>query len=54
MPKKLLFYLLLFGASGVFAQNLYNDSNAASPTNEVNTTTGWTGSAMLFSDNTDA
>ncbi len=54
MPKKLLFYLILFGTSSVFAQNLYDDSNAASPTNEANTTTGWTGSALLFSDNTDA
>jgi len=54
MPKKLLFYLFLFGATSVFAQNLYDDSNAASPTNESNTTTGWSGSAILSSDNTDA
>ncbi|MER3318218.1 MAG: hypothetical protein RIB79_07990 [Allomuricauda sp.] len=54
MPKKLLFYLLLFGATSVFAQNLYDDSNAASPSNESNSTAGWTGTALLFSDNTDA
>ena len=53
MPKKLLLILMLFGASNVFAQNLYIDSNAASPNNEANTTTGWSGSALLFSDNTD-
>ncbi|WP_421811668.1 fibronectin type III domain-containing protein [Flagellimonas sp.] len=54
MPKKLLFYLLLFGVSSAIAQNLHDDSNAASPTNEANTTTGWSGSALLFSDNSDA
>ena len=54
MPKKLLFILMLVGASNVFAQNLYDDSNAASPNNETNSTTGWSGSALLFSDNTDA
>ena len=54
MPKKLLLYLLFLGTFSAVAQNLHDDSNAASPTNEANTTTGWTGSALLFSDNTDA
>ncbi|MEW2921815.1 fibronectin type III domain-containing protein [Muricauda sp. ANG21] len=54
MFKKLLLASLLFGVSNTFAQNLYDDSNAASPTNESNTTTGWNGTALLFSDNSDA
>ncbi|MFD2098871.1 fibronectin type III domain-containing protein [Flagellimonas iocasae] len=54
MIKKLLSIVLLLGVSSAIAQNLYDDSNAASPTNESNSTAGWTNTAQLFSDNTTA
>ena len=54
MIKKLLSIVLLLGVSSAIAQNLYDDSNAASPTNESNSTAGWTNTAQFFSDNTDA
>ncbi|UII79927.1 fibronectin type III domain-containing protein [Flagellimonas sp. CMM7] len=54
MVKKLLLVFFVFGTFMMKAQNLYVDSNAASPINESNTTTGWTGQISLISDNTDA
>ncbi|SNY99617.1 hypothetical protein SAMN06265377_1428, partial [Flagellimonas pacifica] len=54
MVKKLLFTLLFCGTFSAFSQNLYNDSNAASPTNESNAITGWTNQAFLTSDNSDS
>ncbi|MDC6366878.1 MULTISPECIES: fibronectin type III domain-containing protein [Flavobacteriaceae] len=49
MTKKLLFLLILLGTTGLFAQNLHDDSNAASIENEANTTTGWNTSGNLTS-----
>ncbi|NAY91246.1 hypothetical protein GTQ34_04875 [Muricauda sp. JGD-17] len=54
MIKKLLFPLFTLMVTGVFAQNLYDDANAASPANEADATTGWAGTTDIFSDNTDA
>lgn len=45
-------WLLIAGSLN--AQNIYNQSNAASIENESNTTTGWTGTAVITSDNTTA
>ena len=54
MIKKLLLPLFLLGTFGVFAQNLHTQSNAASITNESNSTNGWTGLGVITSDNTEA
>ncbi|WP_222983921.1 fibronectin type III domain-containing protein [Flagellimonas meishanensis] len=53
MIKKILYSFVFLGTSFAFAQNLYDDSNAASPANEADATTGWAGTANIFSDNTD-
>ncbi|NER13111.1 hypothetical protein GWK08_06650 [Leptobacterium flavescens] len=47
--------MLLTGLSGWRAQsqNLYTDSNAASVSNEANSTTGWGGTAVISSDGSD-
>jgi chitodextrinase len=42
MTKKLLFLVFFLGVSYVFGQDLHSDSNAASISNESNSTTGWT------------
>ncbi|WP_066224096.1 fibronectin type III domain-containing protein [Formosa haliotis] len=45
------FHLLFFMFSfcGMYSQNLHNQSNAASITNEANTTTGWVGAGNITS-----
>ncbi|NER13996.1 T9SS type A sorting domain-containing protein [Leptobacterium flavescens] len=50
--RTLLFLTLLF-ITGVSAQNLHTDSNAASIDNEADATTGWFGLANLASDSSD-
>ena len=52
--KKLPFILFFLTVTGAFSQNLFDDSNAASPANESNSTAGMGGTAQIFSDNTDA
>ncbi len=52
--KKLPFILFFLTVTGAFSQNLFDDSNAASPANESNSTAGMGGTAQVFSDNTDA
>ena len=50
------FYTLLifiFASSTLISQNLHDDSNAVSPLNESNGTTGWSGLAERFSEATD-
>ncbi|WFO17320.1 fibronectin type III domain-containing protein [Cellulophaga baltica 4] len=50
------FYTLLifiFASSTLISQNLHDDSNAVSPFNESNGTTGWSGLAERFSEATD-
>ena len=49
------FYTLLifiFASSTLISQNLHDDSNAVSPLNESNGTTGWSGLAERFSEAT--
>ncbi|MEE1963181.1 fibronectin type III domain-containing protein [Allomuricauda taeanensis] len=53
MIKNLLSFIFLIGVASISAQNLYDDSNAASPSNESNTTTGWNNQALLSSDATN-
>ncbi len=51
--KKLLSTVLILCAVVVNAQNLHTQSNAASPENESNGTTGWTGGATITSSSED-
>ena len=48
-----LFVTVFFLAFSINAQNLHNDNNAASELNEGNSTSGWTGLAQIFSDETN-
>lgn len=43
-----------FFVSGITAQNLHSDANAASLSNEANSTSGWVSNADIFSDNSDS
>jgi hypothetical protein len=50
LTTSILLLLTIFAFSlDVSAQNLYTQSNAAHPTNEANSTTGWTGAATITS-----
>ncbi len=54
--KKVLLLLLSFSLmflEGVIGQDLHTQSNAASISNEANTTTGWSGTAVISSDNSN-
>lgn len=53
--KLTTFFVLIFFmvSAGAGAQNLYTQSNAANPTNEANSTTGWTGPANITSSTTN-
>lgn len=44
--------VLISFSLNINAQNLYTQSNAAHPTNEANSTTGWTGAAAITSSST--
>ena len=50
MKLKLLSLILFFCTTLSFAQDLHDDANAASATNEANATTGWTGLATISSE----
>nr|WP_299067389.1 fibronectin type III domain-containing protein [uncultured Allomuricauda sp.] len=54
MVRKLLSILFLFGTYTIIAQDLHTDSNAVSVGNESDSTAGWTGLAVITSDNTEA
>lgn len=51
--KNSIFAVLLIFSGITFAQELHDDSNAASIANEANATTGWTGSSTITADTSD-
>jgi len=55
MKSKIFLIVLIFiSVYSVKAQNLHTDSNAASLTNEAETTMGWTGNGIMSSDSSEA
>jgi chitodextrinase len=53
--KSVLFLSLgTFFATPIFSQQLHSDANAASVSNEANSTAGWINNADIFSDNSDS
>lgn len=53
--KSVLFLSLgTFFTTPIFSQQLHSDANAASVSNEANSTAGWINNADIFSDNSDS